>query len=264
VVSVPETLVVQGDPGRLAQVVCNLLTNASKYSDPGAEIRVTARPVDERVEIRVQDHGIGIRADLLERVFDMFVQQPQSLDRSAGGLGLGLAIVQNLVKAHGGTVRAESAGVGEGSEFVVDLPLARSSTEASQATAPAGAQEAQRRATQRVLVVDDNEDAAETLAHTLEAMGHRVRVAFDGETALDVAATFHPEVALLDIGLPVMDGYELASRLKNMPGGADVRLIAVTGYGQARDRAAARQAGFSEHLVKPVDVFHLGSLIANA
>ena len=119
-----------------------------------------------------------------------------------------------------------------------------------------------RAAMHRVLVVDDNEDAAETLAHTLEAMGHRVQVAFDGKTALDVAATFHPEVALLDIGLPVMDGYELASRLKRMPGGADVRLIAVTGYGQARDRAAALQAGFSEHVVKPVDVLKLGNLIA--
>jgi signal transduction histidine kinase len=264
VVNVPDTLVVSADPGRLAQVFGNLLTNASKYSDPGTEIRVWARRVGDRVEIRVQDRGIGIRPELLERVFDIFVQQPQSLDRAAGGLGLGLAIVQNLVKAHGGSVRAESAGVGAGSEFVVELPLALSTPEPLQPADPAGAHEAQPAATHRVLVVDDNEDAAETLAQTLAALGHRVRVAFDGKTALDVAANFHPEVALLDIGLPVMDGYELASRLKSLPGGADVCLIAVTGYGRTPDRAAARQAGFAEHLVKPVDLVQLENLIANA
>ncbi len=262
VVSIPDALEVYGDPGRLAQVFGNLLTNASKYSDPGSEIRVRARAVGGRVEIRVQDRGIGIRADLLERVFDLFVQQPQSLDRSAGGLGLGLAIVQNLMKAHGGSVRAESGGPGRGSEFIVDLPLAIPDPGELQPTC--SAVDEPRAATHRVLVVDDNEDAAETLAHTLEVMGHRVQVAFDGKTALDVAATFHPEVALLDIGLPVMDGYELASRLKRMPGGADVRLIAVTGYGQGRDRAAALQAGFSEHVVKPVDISKLCHLIATS
>ncbi len=262
VVSVPDTLVVRGDPGRLAQVFANLLTNASKYSDPDSEIRVWARALGQRVEIRVRDRGIGIRADLLERVFDVFVQQPQSLDRSAGGLGLGLAIVQNLVKAHGGTVRAESGGLGAGSDFIVDLPLAPSKPGDWQAAPCPSDPDERRAARHRVLVVDDNEDAAETLAHTLEVMGHRVQIAFDGKTALDVAAKFHPEVALLDIGLPVMDGYELASRLKMMPGGADVRLIAVTGYGQARDRAAALKAGFSEHVVKPVDILKLGNLIA--
>ncbi len=262
VVSVPDTLMVRGDPGRLAQVFGNLLTNASKYSDPGTEIRVWARALGDRVEVRVRDRGIGIRADLLERVFDLFVQQPQSLDRSAGGLGLGLAIVQNLVKAHGGSVRAESGGVGAGSEFIVDLPLATSDPEGLRPASSVSDNDEGRAAMHRVLVVDDNEDAAETLAHLLEAMGHRVQVAFDGKTALDVAATFRPEVALLDIGLPVMDGYELASRLKRMPGGAGVRLIAVTGYGQARDRAAALQAGFSEHVVKPIDVSKLGDLIA--
>ncbi len=148
-----------------------------------------------------------------------------------------------------------------GSEFIVDLPLATSDPEGLRPTSSVSDHNERRAAIYRVLVVDDNEDAAETLAHLLEAMGHRVRVAFDGKTALDVAATFHPEVALLDIGLPVMDGYELASRLKRMPGGAGVRLIAVTGYGQARDRAAALQAGFSEHVVKPVDVSKLGDLI---
>ena len=204
-------------------------------------------------------------ADLLERVFDLFVQQPQSLDRSAGGLGLGLAIVQNLVKAHGGSVRAESAGLGAGSEFVVDLPLAFGDAGAAAAarrrrptSAPHGADRRTGSSSSTT-----TKTRAEMLAHTLAAMGHRVQVAFDGKTALDVAANFHPEVALLDIGLPVMDGYELASRLREMPGGADIRLIAVTGYGQARDRAAAKQAGFSEHVVKPVDVSRLGDLISS-
>ncbi len=263
-VSVPDALVVSADPGRLAQVFGNLLTNASKYSDPGTEIRVWAQALGNRVEIRIQDRGIGIRPDLLERVFDLFVQQPQSLNRAAGGLGLGLAIVQNLVKAHGGSVRAESAGVGAGSVFIVDLPLAISGTERLQEAGAAGAHDALPAATHRVLVVDDNEDAAETLGETLAAMGHRVRVAFDGKTALDVAANFHPEVAVLDIGVPVMDGYELASRLKKMPGGAGVCLIAVTGYGRPLDRAAAKQAGFAEHLVKPVDLAKLENLITNA
>jgi signal transduction histidine kinase len=263
VVSIPEPLVIRGDPGRLAQVFGNLLTNASKYSDPGSEIRVQARALGDRVEIRFQDRGVGIRPDLLERVFDLFVQQPQSLDRSAGGLGLGLAIVQNLVKAHGGSVRAESAGLGAGSDFVVELPVATDPGEL-RPDGLANDPGARRAAMHRVLVVDDNEDAAETLARTLELLGHRVQVAFDGKTALEVAQTFHPEVALVDIGLPVMDGYELASRLKRMPGGAGVRLIAVTGYGQARDRAAALRAGFSEHVVKPVDVSKLDHLIATS
>jgi signal transduction histidine kinase len=262
VVDVPEALVVNADPSRLAQVFANLLTNASKYSDPGTEIRVSARASGDRVDIRVADRGIGVQRDLLERVFDPFVQQPQSLDRSAGGLGLGLAIVQSLVKAHGGTVRAESAGPGKGSQFIVDLPLA--SAPATAGSHPAGSdldRSTHTGATHRVLVVDDNEDAALLLADALEEMGHRVEVAFDGPTALEVAVTFQPEVALVDIGLPVMDGYELASRLKSLSG-TDIRLIAITGYGQPRDRDAAKRAGFSEHVVKPVDLFQLRDLIA--
>jgi signal transduction histidine kinase len=261
--NVPDDLSVNGDPTRLAQVFANLLTNASKYSDPGTPIRVSARAIGDRVEIRTRDLGIGIRPELLERVFDLFVQQPQSLDRSAGGLGLGLAIVKNLVSSHGGTVRVESAGSGMGSEFIVELPLF-SAEGGEQLDASATDENAPERARtiRRVLVVDDNEDGAEMLGRSLASMGHRVRVAHDGMSALDTAAKFHPEVALLDIGLPVMNGYELAGRLREMPGGHDIRLVAVTGYGQAGDRDASRAAGFSDHVVKPVDIESLGNIIA--
>jgi signal transduction histidine kinase len=263
-VDVPDDLVVWGDPTRLAQVFSNLLTNASKYSDPGSLVQLSAKALGPRAEIRVRDYGIGIQADLLDRVFEPFVQQPRSLDRSAGGLGLGLAIVKSLVHSHGGSVRVESAGVGKGSEFNVSLPLlsASNSPMAEATVDPIAA--AVRSPVRRVLVVDDNEDAAEVLASSLMSMGHRVRVAHDGPAALDVAATFHPDVALLDIGLPRMDGYELASRLRDQPGGRDIRLVAVTGYGQERDRATSRAAGFAEHFVKPVDLERLAELIAEA
>jgi signal transduction histidine kinase len=261
---IPRDLIVNGDPARLAQVFANLLTNASKYSDPGTPIRVSARAIGDRVEIRTRDFGIGIRPELLERVFDLFVQQPQSLDRSEGGLGLGLAIVKNLVKSHGGSVRAESAGPGMGSEFIVDLPLfSASGYEQLDGIAPDASSPVKAQTIRKVLVVDDNKDGAEMLAHSLASMGHRVRVAHDGMSALDTAAKFHPEVALLDIGLPVMDGYELAGRLREMPGGHDIRLIAITGYGQSGDRDASRAAGFSDHLVKPVDTESLRDVLSS-
>jgi CheY-like chemotaxis protein len=239
------------------------MTRSGKYSDPGSAVHLSAKSVGDRVEIRVRDHGIGIESDLLDRVFDAFVQQPQALDRSAGGLGLGLAIVKNLVTAHGGSVRVESAGVGTGSEFVVSLPAISASDDAAVAE-PGKDQTAatEPASVWRVLVVDDNEDGAELLAHSLQSMGHRVRVAHDDRAALDAAATFHPDVALLDIGLPVMDGYELASRIRDQPGGRSIYLVAVTGYGQQRDRAASRAAGFAEHVVKPVDLERLREIIA--
>jgi signal transduction histidine kinase len=261
---VADGLFVYGDPTRLEQVFSNLLTNASKYSDPGGAVGVSARRVGDVIEIRVRDRGIGIRADLRDRVFDLFVQQPQSLDRSEGGLGLGLAIVKNLVTSHGGTVRVESAGPGTGSEFIVTLPSmpVRNAPVAAQEGDASGAVE--EHTGHRVLVVEDNVDGAEMLAYSLETMGHRVRVAHDGRAALDAAAAFHPDVALVDIGLPVMDGYELASRLRELPGGRDIHLVAVTGYGQPRDRAASREAGFSHHVVKPVDLDRLRALIEEA
>src|SRR5436190_12853515 len=188
--------------------------------------------------MHVRDHGIGIRPEMKDRVCDLFVQQPQALDRAAGGLGLGLAIVKNLVTSHGGTVRVESHGPGTGSEFIVTLP---SMPAAGTAPRPAGTG-ASTAAPQgspgcRVLVVDDSADGVAMLADSLESMGHEVRVAYDGPAALDVAAAFHPDVAVLDIGLPGMSGYDLAARLRELPGGRPIRLVAATGYGRDRDRA---------------------------
>ena len=194
----------------------------------------SAKPVGDRVEIRVRDHGIGIRPEMLERVFDLFVQQPQALDRAAGGLGLGLAIVKNLVASHGGSVRVESAGPGRGSEFIVTLPAMPPAAGAARPVASAAATAAPRGSPGcRVLVVDDSVDGAAMLAASLESMGHDVRVAHDGRAALDVAAAFHPDVAVLDIGLPEMSGYELAAHLRELPGGHSSHFIAATGYGRS-------------------------------
>jgi CheY-like chemotaxis protein len=246
-------------------VFANLLTNASKYSDPGTGVGVSAKSVGDRVEIRVRDHGIGIRPEMTERVFDSFVQQPQALDRAAGGLGLGLAIVKNLVASHGGSVRVESDGPGTGSEFIVTLPsmpaaegAARPATAGAATAAPPGSPSC------RVLVVDDSADGAAMLADSLESMGHDVRVAYDGRAALDVAAVFHPDVAVLDIGLPEMTGYELAAHLRELPQGGAIRFVAATGYGRSRDRVASMAAGFVDHLVKPVNLDRLREIVAQA
>ena len=241
---------VSGDEGRLAQVVSNLLTNAAKYTDPGGCITVEARRQGGEIVLTVKDDGIGISADLLPHVFDMFTQERQAADRSRGGLGIGLTIVRNLVELHGGTVQAESNGLGKGSVFTVRLPVA---AEEPTAIASSSVAELAPRARQRVLLVDDNEDALELLAEVLRNAGHVVATAKDGPTALKVMKTFHADAAILDIGLPVMDGYELAGRLRAELGKELPRLIALTGYGQESDRARAKQAGFAEHLTKPVD-----------
>jgi len=261
---VPADLFVYGDPPRLQQVFANLLTNASKYSDAGADVRISARLVEGAVEIRVRDRGIGIRPEMIERVFDLFVQQPQALDRSAGGLGLGLAIVKNLVISHGGSVRVESAGPGTGSEFIVTLP---SMSAAADATRPAPTEPVAASPGSpvcRVLVVDDNADAAAMLAESLESMGHEVRVAHEGRAALEAAASFQPHVALLDIGLPGMSGYDLAAHLRQLPGGQAMALVAATGYGAERDRVASTAAGFVDHLVKPVNLDRLRDIVTQA
>jgi len=250
-------LLVDGDPTRLGQVVSNLLTNAAKYTPPGGRISIRAELVDDEIVLSVRDTGIGMTADVLPRVFDLFVQERQALDRSQGGLGIGLTIVRNLIERHGGSVSARSDGPGTGSEFIVRLPVAglahaiglpapTSSEMAEGAIRPGGAV--------RILVVDDNEDGAEMLAETLSGKGYETRVAHDAPTALRVAADFAPDIAFLDLGLPVMDGYELASHLRGLPGLEGVRLVAVTGYGQESDRQRTRQAGFHHHLVKPVNI----------
>ncbi len=261
---VPRTgLGVMADAARLAQVVSNLLTNAAKYTLPGGRIRISSRSEGADVVLSVQDSGIGIDASMLPRVFDLFTQDHQAVDRAQGGLGLGLAIVRSLVALHGGSVSARSQGLGCGSEFLVRLPRIELTT----APIEDGARRHKRALVPssgvRVLVVDDNEDAAETLADALTAAGHTTAVAPDGPTALRAALEFRPHVALLDIGLPVMDGFELARHLQSADAGNQVRtrLVAVTGYGQEHDRQRSAAAGFDDHLVKPVDIDQVNQLI---
>ena len=254
-----EPLEVDGDPVRLTQIVANLLANAARFSDRGQSIHVRVAAGPDEVVITVRDEGAGIEPDLLPHVFDLFLQGPQKLERQHGGLGLGLAIVSSLVGLHGGRVDAESAGPGEGATFRVFLPRAGVlvvSERAAEPAAPAAA-----RNLGRVLLVDDNADAAELLAAYLRHEGHEVRIALDGPSALAEADTFVPDVAVLDIGLPGMDGYELARELRrrDLP---HLRLIALTGYGLASDRQRSLDAGFDEHLVKPVDPTVLHRLLA--
>jgi PAS domain S-box-containing protein len=252
----------EGDPVRLAQVVANLLTNAARYTEVGGHIVLAAHRDADEVVIRVVDDGIGIDAEMLPRIFDLFVQGKRSSDRAEGGLGLGLALVKNLVAMHGGSVVAQSEGVGRGSEFVIRLPAAPSGELARETSAPArSAQPAPAVTPKRVLVVDDNVDAADLLSDILRNAGHDVRVANDPLTALSTADEFRPDVAVLDIGLPVMDGYELATRMRASPAGVNCRLIALTGYGQDHDHARSSDAGFSIHLVKPVDLDRLKQLL---
>jgi CheY-like chemotaxis protein/two-component sensor histidine kinase len=254
-VRVPVGLRVDADLERFAQVISNLLTNASKYSDPGSRIVVQANRIDDRVQIAVTDEGVGIAPEMLQSIFDLFFQQPQTLARSKGGLGLGLAIVQSLVAMHGGTVSAKSSGLGKGSRFTIEVPSAG----VNGVGATAQRSDAQRsppgKEGRRILVVDDNEDTVETLRDALEELGHAVRTAHDGPSALRAAELFEPDIALVDIGLPVMDGYELARHLRQMKGPpSHLHLVAVTGYGQDADKDRAAAAGFDRHLVKPVDL----------
>jgi len=256
-ISVPDQgLALEGDATRLAQVVSNLLNNAAKYTPPGGQIEIAAARRGERNVLTVRDNGIGISAAMLPRVFELFAQERQNIDRSQGGLGLGLAIVKSLVTIHDGTVSVSSEGHGKGSVFTVELP-AVASHEVAEPTPPTlPATPHPSGAGQRVLVVDDNVDAAEMLAELLRASGYAAAVAHDGPVALELARNSPPDIVLIDIGLPVMDGYELARRLRIMLNRA--RLIAVTGYGQQGDRERSRNAGFDAHLVKPVslDVLH--------
>ncbi len=249
-VRVPRTVVVDVDPDRMAQVVSNLVTNAAKYSEPGSPIIVQSSASDATVRLSVRDEGVGIPPEMIDSIFDVFVQQPQALDRARGGLGLGLTIVRNLVELHGGTVSARSEGPGLGSELVVELPAAASPVPEAPPTRSASARLGAMG--KRVLVVDDNEDAASLMAELLVLLGHESAVAHDGPGALEVAASFAPDMALLDIGLPGMNGYELARRLRETC--PETRLIAITGYGQDTDQLRTAEAGFAVHLVKPVEL----------
>ncbi|MEW6705270.1 MAG: ATP-binding protein [Pseudomonadota bacterium] len=254
-----QPLYVSGDPVRLAQVVSNLLSNAAKFTPTRGRISLVVRQAGDKVEVSVEDTGAGIGPELLPRVFELFVQGQQALDRQAGGLGLGLAIVKTLVELHGGTVSAASEGEGHGSRFTVTLPRATASEVVAGAAPPMPVPAANGR---RVLVVDDNIDAADTLARLLDSYGHVVRTAGTAPQALAMLSDYRPELAILDIGLPGMDGYELARRLKADLRLQGLRMIALTGYGHEVDRARALAAGFEEHLVKPVPVDQLVGTIA--
>jgi PAS domain S-box-containing protein len=246
------------DPLRLAQVLSNLLTNAAKYTDPEGSIRLSAAAVNGALSITVSDSGIGIPPEDIAGVFAMFSQVKSTRDRSEGGLGIGLALAKGLVELHGGTLEARSRGVGFGSEFIVRIPL--TSPDAPQPGA-ALIRGALARSMRRVLIADDNRDAAESLAMLLRMDGHEVTVAYDGPQALALLAQAQPEVALLDIGMPGLNGYEVAQRIRQSPLGRHVKLIAVTGWGQDRDKAQAHQAGFDHHFTKPVDPTRLSELL---
>jgi signal transduction histidine kinase/DNA-binding response OmpR family regulator len=256
-----EPLRVNGDAARLAQVLTNLLNNAAKYTDEGGRIWLTVVPEDGAVVARVRDTGVGIPAEALASVFNLFTQMDRSLDRSQGGLGIGLTLVRRLVEMHGGSVEARSEGPGRGSEFVVRLPPFREEPVPADA---GGADSAQAGSPGcRVLVVDDNVDAADSLAMLLRLGGCEVRLAHSGADAVEAAPVFRPQLVILDIGLPGMDGYEVARRLRADPVTRGAALVAVTGYGREEDRALSREAGFDHHLVKPVDFGLIRGVLAS-
>jgi PAS domain S-box-containing protein len=251
IISGEQQLHVSGDRTRLVQCISNILANAAKYTNSDGEIRVRSYSAGTSAVIEISDNGMGISTELLPRIFDLFVQSDRTLDRSEGGLGIGLAVVKRLVDMHEGQVIAKSAGIGQGSTFEIHLPLIENLGAAT------GEPEALNCPPKRILIVDDNVDAADLLALVLRGEGHEVEAVYTSEAALETAQTSKPEVVLLDIGLPEMDGYEVARRLRSLSVLKDVRLIAITGYGQANDRARTLAAGFDDHLVKPVGVQEL-------
>jgi PAS domain S-box-containing protein len=255
----PEPVWLFADPTRAEQVVVNLLSNAAKYTDERGRVWLTVRREGDEAVLRVRDSGLGIAPDLLPCIFDLFTQADRSLDRAQGGLGVGLSVVQRVVEMHGGRVEASSAGLGRGSEFTVRLPVAPPPTGQPPAGSAKTAEPAARGL--RVLVVDDNVDTADSAAMLLRQSGRDVRVAYSGKAALETALAFQPDVVLLDLGLPEIDGYEVARRLRQNPVHNNVELIAVSGYGQEADRQRSKEAGFDEHVVKPVDPGKLQELL---
>ena len=259
-VSLPsEPLVLDADPMRLAQVFANLINNAAKYTDPGGRIAITARREGESAVITVTDNGVGIPAHALNMVFEMFAQAEPANSRSQTGLGIGLTLVRNLVDMHGGNVTAASEGRGRGSQFTVRLPLtARPQVDKANAAIAAPSV----RPLPRVLVVDDNRDAADSLGALLQIMGAEVRVAHDGFAALEEFDTFHPGVVVLDLGMPELDGYEVARRIRKRPDSRETLLVALTGWGQEKERLSTKAAGFDHHLIKPVDLDSMKAVLA--
>jgi CheY-like chemotaxis protein len=258
----PEPVWVEGDPIRLAQVVSNLLNNSAKYMEEDGHIWLTAKPEGQELVLRVRDNGIGIAPEIVPQIFEPFVQAEHGLSRAQGGLGIGLTLVNRLVKMHGGSVTAYSEGVGKGSEFTVRLP-ALPETPAAARDPKKEAEEPSPLPCRRILVVDDNVDAAESLATVLRLQGQYVREAHDGAAALQVARDYRPEVVFLDIGMPRMDGYEVARRLRQEPGMEGTVVVALTGWGQEEDRRRSQEAGFDHHFVKPVEPIFLSEFLAS-
>ena len=250
--------VIEVDPVRVAQVVANLLTNSAKYTEPQGKIDLAVQRVGDAVEFRVRDNGIGIAADALTDIFKMFAQLRPAIERSEGGLGIGLALARGLVELHGGTIGVKSEGLGRGSEFTVRIPCGQSAAPA--ATEPHESQPASPRRC-NVILADDNADALESLAMLLELEGHSVRVASEGPVALALMQQRTPDVMLLDIGMPGMNGYEVARQVRALEGGDAILLVALTGWGQPGDRAKSSEAGFDYHLTKPVEFTELAELL---
>jgi two-component system, chemotaxis family, CheB/CheR fusion protein len=253
-----EPLYVEGDPTRLQQIHVNLLSNAAKYTERRGHVRLTAKREGDHAVVCVRDDGVGIGKEMLDSVFELFVQSARTLDRSAGGLGVGLTLARSLVAMHRGTIEVFSDGEGKGSEFVVKLPLAPEGS----AERPSSGRTFARLATgTKVLIVEDNEDSRELLCQLLEQAGLECRTAGTGTAALTLLHEFSPDIAVLDVGLPEMDGYELARQIRLDPEHSSTILLAVTGYGRASDHAASRAAGFDGHLVKPVNADQLLELL---
>jgi len=260
VVLPPTRIALEADPARLEQVFVNLLLNAGKYTDAGGRISIAARCGADDVTVSIRDTGIGIAPEVLNRMWELFAQADRSLDRSEGGLGIGLTIARRLVELHGGRIEAQSEGVGRGAEFIVTVPVVPAETEEGRSTGiPESLQGARRSA--HVLIVEDNRDAAESLTMLLEMLGHRVRAVHDGVAGLTAARASIPDVMLVDIGLPGMDGYDVARRVRHDPALKDVALVALTGYGRGEDKQQAMVAGFDYYLVKPLNPDALNDLL---
>jgi CheY-like chemotaxis protein len=259
----PEPVRLEADPTRLEQVLANLLNNAAKYTDHGGHVWLSARHEGGELVLRVKDTGVGIVPDMLARIFEPFMQADRVLHQSQGGLGIGLTLVRRLVEMHGGSVTAHSEGPGKGSEFVVRLPaLSPKQAIPGARAAGEGGEQVGAAPQRRILVVDDNVDAADSLALLLRLEGQDVRVAHDGPAALAAVEAEPPALVFLDIGMPVMNGYDVARRLRQRPGLENLVLVAMTGWGQEEDRRRSQEAGFDHHLVKPVEPDALHKLLA--
>ncbi len=261
-----QPIFVEADPTRLSQVILNLLNNAAKYTEDGGSVHLSIERSGSEVVLRVRDSGMGIPPEMLPRIFELFVQGERTLDRAQGGLGIGLTVVRRLVELHGGSVQAFSEGLGRGSEFVVRLPTvpAPLPPDSNGQAGKHGCEDGlsgKPGLCWRILIVDDNRDSAESLAMLLQMLGHEVRTAYDGETGLNIAKQLSPDIVLLDIGLPRLSGLDAAQQIRQDLGLRDTLLIAMTGYGQEEDKRRSRQAGFNEHLVKPVDFGELKALL---